>query len=129
MSDQLTFTLQTDQGTLVSTFGQFMPIPVSGTLQNMVNLIANTESTVQSAIDAANTATSQAGVATTQANNAAGSATQASASASTATTQLTAQTRPQQVRQQRPIKRLPQRQKRALQPHRPLMRQQVQQQL
>lgn len=110
MSNQLTFTMQTDQGTLVSSFGPFMPIPVSGTLADIVNLIADTQSKVDQATTAADNALSsqnQAEAAKTQAqtnainaqasatasqtsaNNAATSATQAAQAATTASTQAT----------------------------------------
>lgn len=83
MSDsQLVFTMQTDQGTLVSNFGPYMPIPVSGTLENVVNLIANT----QASIDEANTAANNALVAS---QTAVQQATQASQYASAASTSAT----------------------------------------
>jgi hypothetical protein len=84
MSNELTFTLQTDQGTLVSTFGPYMPIPVSGTLQEMVNLIADTEASIDAINAAAETAVGASNTATLQAGNAQASATQAQASAAAA---------------------------------------------
>lgn len=110
MSNQLTFSLQTDQGTLVASFGPFMPIPVSGTLADIVNLIAETEGKVDEANTAADSAltsknqaqaakaeaqTSAANAQTsatasqTNATAAANSAIQASNSAASATTQAT----------------------------------------
>ncbi|MEX3840296.1 hypothetical protein [Paraburkholderia sp. BR10882] len=50
---QLIFTLQGDQNQLVANFGPFLPLQLSGTLQDMLNVIADTEATVQTAVTAA----------------------------------------------------------------------------
>lgn len=84
---QLIFTIEGSQQTLVASFGPYLPMQLSGTLQDMLNIIADTEATVQTAVQSANTATTEAGAATTSANNAASSAAQAQASATTAGTQ------------------------------------------
>ncbi|MEX3923090.1 hypothetical protein AB4Y36_03575 [Paraburkholderia sp. BR10936] len=50
---QLIFTLQGDQNQLVANFGPFLPLQLSGTLQDMLNVIADTEEAVQTAVTAA----------------------------------------------------------------------------
>ncbi|WP_179400668.1 glycosyl hydrolase family 28-related protein [Burkholderia guangdongensis] len=85
MSDsQLTFTIQTDQGTLVSNFGPYLPIPVGNDLQQIMTLVTEAQATVQSAIDVGNTATAQASLANSYATNASTSATNAAGSAAQA---------------------------------------------
>ncbi|RAA28764.1 SPRY domain protein [Burkholderia multivorans] len=88
---RLIFTMQSDQSTLVANFGPFLPLPISGTLQNVLNLVNNAESSVTNAINSASAANisatnaaASATAANTSANNAAASATAASTSATTA---------------------------------------------
>ena len=88
---RLIFTMQSDQSTLVANFGPFLPLPISGTLQNVLNLVNNAESSVTNAINSASAANisatnaaASATAANTSANNAAASATAASTSAATA---------------------------------------------
>lgn len=86
-STELVFTLQGDQNQLVANFGPFLPMQLSGTLQDMINIIADTEATVETAVEVSNNAIAASGQAVAAAANAAGSAAQAQTYANTATTQ------------------------------------------
>lgn len=57
---QLIFTLQGDQNELVANFGPYLPMQLEGTLQDMLNILGNTEETVQTAVALVNQAATEA---------------------------------------------------------------------
>ncbi|SAK46407.1 hypothetical protein AWB76_00906 [Caballeronia temeraria] len=82
MSTELIFTLDGDQGQIAASFGAFLPIAMSGTLQDTLNTIAAAETSVANAVQASQNAIQASAAATQSASDAAGSATLATTQAS-----------------------------------------------
>ncbi|MEZ0602970.1 hypothetical protein ACAX43_12565 [Paraburkholderia sp. IW21] len=89
-STQLIFTLDGDQGQIAANFGPYLPIQVSGTLQDMLNTIEQVEVSVSTASAAATTSATNAANAATSATAAASSAAAASTSATNASASASA---------------------------------------